>query len=234
MGNIAESIAEVWKNTPALCALVPYDRVFTGRVPGSDLYKFPYVTIDVGDSQEALRTDKATQFWHMVSIGIWVREEKLAEGETISNAITDAYANQRWQIDAVSKVIDVTDDGPGPPRHLDYSHVKAWWISHTIDLRIEHQRRRGRMRGQKNTGEERKARKQVISEIDVRGRHTLSPRRNTENAKNSLRPLCPLWLNSSGGNGTRMIARGFSVRTERHGRRCASGSSNSGANWPLS
>ncbi len=140
MSRIAESIAVVWKNTPALCALVPYDRIFTGRVPETEVYNFPYITIRVTSGREALRTDETMQFWHLVGIDVWVDGDKLSDAETISNAITDAYANQCWKIDSVSKVIDVIDDGPGVPQQLDKPNVKAWWIAHDMNMRIERQR----------------------------------------------------------------------------------------------
>ena len=100
MSRIAESIAVSRKNTPALCALSRYHPIFTGRVPETEVYNFPYITIRVNPCREALRTDETMQFWHLVGIDVWVDGDKLSDAETISNAITDAYANQCWNIDS--------------------------------------------------------------------------------------------------------------------------------------
>jgi hypothetical protein len=137
MSSIARAISRVWEDNALLCSLVPFSRVFTGRAPQTQQYKFPYVTILATHGKQVLRSDKTMQFWQMVGIDVWVDDARLALGETIAEAITDAYANTCFQIDDVSKVMDVIDGGPPVQVQIDLPTVKAWQVCKTLDFRIE-------------------------------------------------------------------------------------------------
>ncbi len=137
MSSIARAIARVWQHSQALCAAVPFERVFTGRVPSTQQYNFPYVSILVSSGKQTLRTSVAQYYWQLVAIDIWVGDYNMAEGEGIAQLASDAYANQAFRIDARSKVIDVLDGGPPVPTQVDTPTVKAWLLSQTMDFYIE-------------------------------------------------------------------------------------------------
>lgn len=137
MSSLAKSVAAVWENDTTLCGLVPFARVFTGRVPQTSLYKFPYVTIFATSGTSRYRSDKTLVSSHLLKMNIWVDGDKLSLGETIGDAITDSYANRCWQIDPVSKVMDMLDGGPGIPMQLDIANIKAWRVTKVFNLIYE-------------------------------------------------------------------------------------------------
>jgi hypothetical protein len=78
--------------------------------------------------------------FQVVSFEVWVDDARLAHGETICEAITDAYANQCWQIDDKWKVMDCRLEGPPSQVQIDLPTVKAWKLIQLFDLRLERQR----------------------------------------------------------------------------------------------
>lgn len=140
MSSLLRSVAVRWRENATLCALVPFASVFTGRVPQTELYDFPYVRISSTRGLPTLRSDK-TQYNHVpLSFHIWVDEDELETGEEIAEAISDAFANTCWYLDATDKVIDVRDEGEPGAHQTDTPTIKAWEVIKMFTVCIERAR----------------------------------------------------------------------------------------------
>ena len=134
------SFANIWRDSTALCALVPFDRVFTGRVPGTEYYKFPYINIQEAGPTRRYRSDKSQGYYISMSFHIWVDDSRLSTGEQIECAIAKAYAENAWTIDGDYKVIDVLDEGPAQKHQINESSYKAWEIIKLLTVCLERAR----------------------------------------------------------------------------------------------
>ena len=128
MSSLLRSIGAMWNNNAALCALIPFNRVFTGRIPQTELYRFPYVSILATQGSQTHRTDKTRYSHGPVSFHIWVDDAQLELAETVAQAITDAYADRCWSLSDDAKVIDVLDLGEATAIQTDLPNVKAWEV----------------------------------------------------------------------------------------------------------
>jgi hypothetical protein len=135
--SLLKSIAEIWKNTGALTKLVAFDRVFTGRIPQTEQYHFPYVSILLTGGRMVHRSSQARYSQQPLSFHIWVDDAALATGEAIEQAIADAYADRCWFVDDFTRVFDVLDEGPGIRHQTDLPSVKAWEIVKLFALCVE-------------------------------------------------------------------------------------------------
>jgi hypothetical protein len=134
--DLIASVAAIWKNSETLCRLVPFEKVYTGRVPDEDKTKFPYVSIEQDASSRWKRSNQARYTKVSFSFHIWVHDTKLAEGCAVESAISDVYADEGWCFDG-GKVMDVLDDGKGKPSQVSEPTYHAWDIEHTCTLCVE-------------------------------------------------------------------------------------------------
>ena len=140
MSSLLRSIAGVWENNQTLCALLPFDRVFTGRVPGTELYRFPYVSIMAGQGSQYHRSDKNHLSFGPLSFHIWVDDARLEYAETVADAIMQVYADRCWPISDDARVIDVLDEGEPMAHQTDLPNVKAWEVVKLFTVCVERDR----------------------------------------------------------------------------------------------
>ena len=139
-GSLLSSVATIWQNNTMLCALVPYDHVYAGRIPSTRLYRFPYVSIVALGGVQYLRTGASTYSYSPLSFHIWVDEDKLEFAEYLADKIADVYANTDWALSTVAKVIDVREEGDGMAHQTDLPSVKAWELVKMFSVFVEHKR----------------------------------------------------------------------------------------------
>ena len=151
--SLVRSVARIWRDSPTLRALVPFERVFTGRIPQTELVDFPYVSILTGPGRQWSRSDKARYSYAPLSFHIWTNEDQLETAvEDICRAISDTYAERCWPLTAndasdndcystgIDQVIDVLDEGepiqhqPAPPT------IKAWEVVKLFTVCLERAR----------------------------------------------------------------------------------------------
>ena len=140
MSSLLRTIGQIWDSTPALCALVASNRVFTGRIPQSELYRFPYVSIIATAGVQTHRTDKTRYSSGPLSFHIWVDDARLETGETIAQTIVDTYADRCWALSDTAQVIDVRASGEPVSRQTDLPAVKAWEIVVLFTVQIKRDR----------------------------------------------------------------------------------------------
>jgi len=140
MSSLLKSVAEIWEESTTLCALIPFNRVFTGRVPQTELYRFPYVSVIATQGRSTYRTDKTRGSHGPLSFHIWVDDARLETAETVADAITSAYADRCWNLSASARVIDVLDEGEPVAHQTDLPSVKAWEVVKLFTVCIERNR----------------------------------------------------------------------------------------------
>jgi hypothetical protein len=140
MSSLLRSIGEIWRVTPDLYNLIPFDRVFTGRIPQTELYRFPYVSILVTQGTSKGRSTKTRHSIGPVSFHIWVDDANLETAETVAEAIADAYADRCWLLGSSARVLDVIDSGEAMAHQTDMPNVKAWEVIKLFLVLIERDR----------------------------------------------------------------------------------------------
>ena len=146
------SIAKRWKEDPALCGLIRFNRVYTGRVPGTELTRFPYCSILTSPGWSVRRSDKSDVSKQRVTFSLWLDDATLHLGELIEDELYRVYANQSWIVERESanipcrgrmpkmQVLDCLDRGEGGPKQTTIATVKAWEVQRTFVLVIQRQR----------------------------------------------------------------------------------------------
>jgi hypothetical protein len=138
--NLEKSIKNRWRTTQALVALVPAERVIMGRVPGTQVYPFPYVSYKLGTSRMTKRSRTTMYYQQTLTFRVWVDDAKADIGDNIANAITDYFCNQCWPIDAMEQVIDVRDIGRAVKEQTTIANVKAWQIVKMMQIATKRKR----------------------------------------------------------------------------------------------
>ena len=108
--GLLRSFARRWQLDTAACALVPFDRFVTGRIPNVEDYPFPYMALLVPGGSSHGRSDRSTWCRRTAVVHIWVDMDALETGEDIVENLRRVYCNQSWRYDYGS-VIDVLDGG---------------------------------------------------------------------------------------------------------------------------
>ena len=124
---LLQAIGEIWDNDGNLTDLVPFDRMYTGLVPSTELKRFPYVSVLQGGTRHWFRTDKAQYSRVPVTFHIWVDDSDLATAEAIENQIWKSYANQTWDF-LYGTIMDVIDEGPGTKHQINEPNYRAWEV----------------------------------------------------------------------------------------------------------
>lgn len=138
--SLLSSIADIWEGSAVLCALIPFDRVFTGRVPQTQQYPLPYCSILVTQGRQFDRSSKARYMRAPLAFHIWVDDADLSTGEAIAHALEDEYAERCWTVDTDTYVIDVLDEGPACIHQTELPTVKAWEVVKLFSLVIQRDR----------------------------------------------------------------------------------------------
>lgn len=139
MGLLA-TLANIWKNSERLCSYVDFSRVYTGRIPGTELVRFPYVSMMTTAGWQTCRTDKTMYSRVPLTFHVWADDAKLAFAEEVGSVISDVYANTCWEVSDAEKIIDILDGGPGIPRQTNVATVKAWEIVQILTVCLERER----------------------------------------------------------------------------------------------
>lgn len=138
--SLLSSIADIWENDTDLCALIPFNRVFTGRVPQTELQRFPYVSIIATSGRQFRRSDKARHTFSPVFFHIWVDEDRLEYGERVAETISNVYADRCWFLTASSKVNDVLDEGDPSVKQPPMPTIKAFEVVKLLTFLVERDR----------------------------------------------------------------------------------------------
>jgi hypothetical protein len=128
MSSLLKSVGAIWESTPALCALIPFSRVFTGRIPSTTQYKFPFVSILATQGSQNIRSDKTRYSHGPLSFHVWVDDAALEFGEVVAEEITKTYADRTWTLSSTAKVIDCLDEGEPTAHQTDLPNIKAWEV----------------------------------------------------------------------------------------------------------
>ena len=140
MASLLKTVKEIWRDDATLCALIPWSRVFTGRIPSTELYAMPFVSISATAGRGTRRSDKSRLSHGPLSFSIWVDDAQLEFGEKVADAITDAYADRCWPLSARAQVFDVLDEGEPSAHQTDLPNIKAWEVVKLFTVCIERQR----------------------------------------------------------------------------------------------
>lgn len=139
--SLARSLGRRWEADATLCALIPYNRVFTGRVPQTELFDFPYVSILVSQGYSSYRSDKTRGSRGPVSFHIWVDDARLEQdGFAVAEAIRNAFADKCWAISDDASVIDVLDGGEPDAKQVPIPGIKAWEVIQMFIFCVERAR----------------------------------------------------------------------------------------------
>jgi len=138
--NLTDSLARIWEQSATLSGLVPFEKVYTGRVPPTNYQNFPWVSIIVAAASKTLRSSRCSYSRLPVSFHIWVDDAHLAEGQQIDAAISAVYSDSCWRYTPLWKVIDVLDQGPGRQRQVNWASYQAWEIIHIMTLHLQRTR----------------------------------------------------------------------------------------------
>ena len=125
-----------WRNDVGATVLVPFDHFYTGRLPTTEDYDWPAISLIVGSSFQRYRSDVAEGVRRTVTVHIFVDVDKLEEGEVIAEKVRRIYANQSWCYDG-GVVTDVLDSGPASCRQHNEPTFQAWELVRTLTLCIE-------------------------------------------------------------------------------------------------
>jgi len=117
MGLLA-AIHDLWESEAALEALLPAERVFTGRVP--QFKAMPYASIESSTSSPHVRTNDSMARDVGLTIHVWT--ETYAEGDAIRQEIEAAFANRTIETDD-GNVLDVTIESSGSLQEDDPSET---------------------------------------------------------------------------------------------------------------
>lgn len=139
MIGLLASFAYRWRDSTEAIALIPFQDVFTGRVPNTEGYPFPYMSIIAGGGRQVYRSDKWQGLRRAVSVHIWTDPAELEQGEEIAEMVRKLYANQAWLYDN-GRVIDVLDGGPPNCHQINDPTFQAWEIVRALTLCIEQPR----------------------------------------------------------------------------------------------
>lgn len=138
--SLLRTIGELWEESESLCALIPFERVFTGRIPQTELVRLPYVSIISATGGKTTRSDKARYSHGPVSFHIWLDDSALEYGHRVAEAIADVYADRCWSLGDGDKVIDVLDEGEPLSRQTVLPNVKIWEVVKLFTVCIERAR----------------------------------------------------------------------------------------------
>lgn len=138
--GLLKSFAHRWQIDSRACALVPFKRFVTGRIPNIESdFPFPYMSLQIPGGSSHGRSDRTTWCRRTAVIHIWVDMAALEDGEEIVETIRRIYCNQSWRYDYGS-VMDVLDGGLATVREVDMPTFSYKELVKTMTLCIQQKR----------------------------------------------------------------------------------------------
>jgi len=90
VSTLHEALIDLWENEPALVALLPAGRVYTGRVPVG--VALPYASLDQPSMSGRARSSASEYADVSLRLSIW--SETYAAGQAIAEAVEKALGNR--------------------------------------------------------------------------------------------------------------------------------------------
>lgn len=137
--GLLRSFAARWEADAQACALVPFDRFVTGRIPDIEEYPFPYMSLNIPGGSSHGRSDRSTWCRRMAVVNIWVDMAALEDGEDISENLRRIYCSQNWRYD-YGQVIDVLDGGLATVKEVNVAEYSYKELVKTMTLCIQQPR----------------------------------------------------------------------------------------------
>jgi hypothetical protein len=133
--GLESAINAIWAANVALIALVPADRLITGRVPPSE--QMPYVRLEPEGGAETGRSNASLYATEKISFHIW--SDTIDAGQAIAPLIRNCFASNafNWTTGAV---LDMKWDGPPASRQTTDPEIKAWQTTVTFTCSTWQQR----------------------------------------------------------------------------------------------
>ena len=119
--GLESAVNAIWAADTALTALVPADRLITGRVPPSE--KMPYVRLEPETGGNTIRSNASLYQSERVSFHIW--SDTFDAGRQIAPLVRAAFASMAFDWGS-GAVLDMRWDGPPATRQTTDPEIKAW------------------------------------------------------------------------------------------------------------
>ncbi len=140
MSILLSVIADEWEADPTLSGLVPIEKVYTGRFPGTSIYNFPYVSIIASGGRKTHRSDKARYSYDTITFHVWVGDTGVLLGERICDAIIDVFADRCFQLSPTVKVIDFMVNGEPNMVQTQLPGAKPWDLILSFTAHVQRER----------------------------------------------------------------------------------------------
>jgi hypothetical protein len=119
--GLESAINAIWADKAALAALVPADRLITGRVPPSE--EMPYVRLEPDAGGNTQRTNASLYQTAKIAFHVW--SDTFDAGRQVAAAVRDAFASMAFDW-VTGAVLDMRWDGPPASRQTTDPEIKAW------------------------------------------------------------------------------------------------------------
>jgi hypothetical protein len=133
--GLESAINSIWAVNTALTALVPTDRLITGRVPPSE--QMPYVRLEPEGGSNTTRSNKSLYQTERVLFHVW--SDTFDVGRQIAPLIRAAFASMAFNW-GTGAVLDMKWDGPPISRQVTDPELKAWQTTITFTASTWQQR----------------------------------------------------------------------------------------------
>ncbi len=133
--GLESAINAIWAANTALTALVPADRLITGRVPPSE--QMPYVRLEPEGGSNTTRSNKSLYQTERVLFHVW--SDTFDVGRQIAPLIRAAFASMAFNW-GTGAVLDMQWDGPPISRQVTDPELKAWQTTITFTASTWQQR----------------------------------------------------------------------------------------------
>jgi len=133
--GLESAINAIWAANAALTAVVPVDRLITGRVPPSE--QMPYVRLEPEGGEEHCRTNASLYATEKINFHIW--SDGFDTGRAAAPLIRTAFASMAFNW-GTGAVLDMKWDGPPVSRQVTDPELKAWQTTVSFTLSTWQQR----------------------------------------------------------------------------------------------
>jgi len=140
MSSLLRTIQLKWAEDSTLEALIPVARVYTGRVPQTEIVNFPYVSVKAAQGGRRGRSDKKWYSFGPLSFHVWVEEDQLEFAHNVAEAISDCFADKCWNLSETGSVTDVLDEGEPMAHQTRLPAVRVWELVKLFTVYIERDR----------------------------------------------------------------------------------------------
>jgi len=135
--TLAQAIHQLWAADSVLCALLPADRFYTGRVPPSE--KMPYCRLELPGGSELQRSRQTLYEKQPIIFHVWT--DTFDAGDAIAPQIRRVFANQEFDW-GTGGVTDCRTEGSPSTSQTALPEIKAWetvvtFAASTWDQRLD-------------------------------------------------------------------------------------------------